>query len=288
MDPVSLIRTPDFPSLISRKLSEVPSDFPSTMAQITAENGAASAYGRAAGVLLPLHRYSGTDPEKAEPGEWCFQLIKRSARMSQPGDIGCPGGMIHPSFDHFLSFFIRSGLLPVYRPSSRADGKAVDREATSTIALFLTTALRESWEEIGLPPWNVRCLGALPTHTLTLFRRTIFPLVGILPRPYRPQLSAEVERILEIPVRSFLDPSLYADLVIEVTDDIRPSHVAPRRPFPSFLVKDGAEEDVLWGATFNIIVRFFKIVLDLDIVPARITGRTIVKRMGAEYITGRR
>jgi len=288
MDPASLIRTPDFPSLISRKLSEIPCDFPSKMEQIAAEDGPASAHGRAAGVLLPLCRYSGTDPEKAEPGELCFNLIKRSARMSQPGDIGCPGGMIHPTFDRFLSLFIRSGLLPIYRPPTRANRKAVDRETAGAIALFLTTALRESWEEIGLPPWNVRCLGTLPTHTLTLFRRTIFPLVGILSRPYRPRLSGEVERILEIPIRSFLDPSLYADLIIEVTDDIRPSHVAPRRPFPSFLIRDGREENVLWGATFNLIVRFFKIVLDAEIVPACKTGRTIVKRMGAEYITGRR
>ncbi len=287
MDLASLFRTPDFPERISRRLSEAPCDFPSTMKRIAAENGASAVFSLSAGVLLPLCRCSAAGAPASEPGEMCFQLIKRSFRMSQPGDIGCPGGMIHPLSDRFLSLLVRSGLLPVWRRPFVPDANGFDRGTRSAIALFLSTALRESWEEIGLPPWNVRCLGPLPTHSLTLFQRTIFPLVGFLPKPYRPRLSGEVERLLEIPLRSFLDPSRYADLIIELTDDVGQPDVARRRQFPSFLVDD-AEEDVLWGATFSIIVRFFKIVLDVDIVPTGDTGRTVVKKMGAEYITGRR
>ncbi len=286
MDPASLLRTPDFPSLISRRLSEVPCDFPSRMRQITAESSSPAAHHGLAGVLLPLH-FCPEGEGPGLPGEFCFQLIKRSARTVQAGDIGCPGGMIHPFADRFLSLLIRSGLLPAFRPDILPIAKRYDGETRKWITLFLTTALRESWEEIGLSPWNVRCLGPLPTHSLTLFRRTIFPLVGIVPHTYTPRISCEVERLLEIPLRSFLDASRYADLVIEIPDDIRPPDIAARREFPCFLFDGGPEEGILWGATFTLIINFFKIVLGIDLPPFSPARQTVVRKVGVEYIKGR-
>jgi len=66
-----------------------------------------------------------------------------------------------------------------------------------------TTALRETWEEIGLEPQAVEMLGALPpVTTITGYRIT--PFVGLIPYPYEfhPN-SLEVKRLLFLPLEGF-------------------------------------------------------------------------------------
>ncbi len=61
-------------------------------------------------------------------------------------------------------------------------------------------ALREAFEEIGLPPAHVRLLGALPAHeTVTGFEMT--PFIGILraPPPFTPD-HAEVAEVFSVPL----------------------------------------------------------------------------------------
>jgi len=68
---------------------------------------------------------------------------------------------------------------------------------------LLATALRESWEEIGLRPRDVEVLGMLqPTTTVTGF--FIVPYVGRIPHPYAFRLNPrEVARLLTIPLAAF-------------------------------------------------------------------------------------
>ena len=65
-----------------------------------------------------------------------------------------------------------------------------------------TTALRETNEEIGLPPHVVRLLGRLDdvqTHTSQFL---ITPIVGEVPRGYRYSMNPnEVSRIITAPIR---------------------------------------------------------------------------------------
>jgi 8-oxo-dGTP pyrophosphatase MutT (NUDIX family) len=71
---------------------------------------------------------------------------------------------------------------------------------------LLTTALRETEEEIGLKPQVVEVLGALhPVATVTGY--WITPFVGLIPHPYdfRPN-PLEVRRLLMHPVREFFPP----------------------------------------------------------------------------------
>ncbi len=67
------------------------------------------------------------------------------------------------------------------------------------------TALRESWEEIGLQSSQVQRLGALPVfHTITRFR--VFPQVALITAPFEPVLSeAEVARLFYAPLEDFFD-----------------------------------------------------------------------------------
>src|SRR4051794_26980977 len=62
-----------------------------------------------------------------------------------------------------------------------------------------TTALREAWEEIGLPPEDVELVGALPPTGTFVTGYRIHPFVGLIERnrSWRPQ-EAEVARVLEL------------------------------------------------------------------------------------------
>ena len=62
-------------------------------------------------------------------------------------------------------------------------------------------ALREAWEEIGLPRQNVDVLGLLPAHeTVTSFMVT--PVLGIVEKPFviKPE-RGEVDEVFHVPLR---------------------------------------------------------------------------------------
>ncbi|MEW6335344.1 MAG: hypothetical protein AB1558_13850 [Thermodesulfobacteriota bacterium] len=266
------------------RLGAYPSDFSSTMARIKVpEKGIAPR--QAAGVLLPLlcRRSScGDHPEIP----FVFQLIKRSSRVSQPGDLSCPGGMMHPLVDRLLRSLLIHLPLPVIRGAARRFLMQKDRADRRVIGLFLVNALREAWEEIGLAPSHVRLLGPLPTYSLSRFRRTIFPLAGFVNKPGARHLSREVEKIVEIPMASFFKAESIGCYMLSTPDPSNPSLLHPlRHPCLIHPDQDGREE-ILWGATFHIAVRFLEIVMDYRL-PEWEKGRVVCRTLDAGYLTGR-
>lgn len=81
-------------------------------------------------------------------------------------------------------------------------GGRIDASDESPVA----AALREAWEEIGLPPSDVRVVGTLPEHvTGTGFAVT--PVVGFVAAGFRPQPDpAEVETVFDVPLDVILSP----------------------------------------------------------------------------------
>jgi 8-oxo-dGTP pyrophosphatase MutT (NUDIX family) len=278
-DPGLFANRTEFPERIVEKLGIRHCDFHETFRRMNDGNGT-DRQRRAAGVLLPL---LFREPSPGEKGQFMFQLIKRSSLVPQPGDLSLPGGMLHPVLDRLLRPILIHGPFPIL--SGRARTYALQQHAHSfrLISLFLTNALRESWEEIRLLPARVRFLGALPTYSLTLFRRTIFPLVGLVENPGTPRPNREVEKIVEIPLSSFYRDDLFGCYRIDASDSTE------NRPlqYPCMIHRDssGAEE-VLWGATFRIIVSFLEIVMDYRLPEWR-NGHVIVRSLRPDYLTGR-
>jgi 8-oxo-dGTP pyrophosphatase MutT (NUDIX family) len=71
-----------------------------------------------------------------------------------------------------------------------------------------TTALRETWEEVGVHPDHVEIIGRLD-EMVTISNFRVRPYVGVLTKvPYEfvPQ-EFEVAQVLEVPVRHLLDPA---------------------------------------------------------------------------------
>lgn len=69
------------------------------------------------------------------------------------------------------------------------------------------TALRETWEEIGIPAGDVRVLGALSPLYVAPSNFQVYPFVGRLQRKpeFRPD-PREVARVLEFRLRDILAP----------------------------------------------------------------------------------
>ena len=79
-----------------------------------------------------------------------------------------------------------------------------------TDASLQACALREAWEEIGLPPARVELLGALPAHeTVTGF--SVTPVLGIIREGFdpRPQVE-EVDEVFSVPLPFVLNADNYA------------------------------------------------------------------------------
>jgi 8-oxo-dGTP pyrophosphatase MutT (NUDIX family) len=106
---------------------------------------------------------------------------------------------------------------------------------------LLHTALRETEEEIGLPPDAVNILGALPPTPTVATNYGVYPFVGLIEPGYAWTPSAwEVDEVLELRLA-----------------DLRAARTRRRLlhrgiPFRSD-VYDISEQAVIWGATARIV-----------------------------------
>jgi 8-oxo-dGTP pyrophosphatase MutT (NUDIX family) len=268
-----------FPLFVADKLTAVAIDYKEKNHQI--EKAKQSGYPNLkAGVVLLLNYKSNQDKP-----EYVFQLIKRSESVSQAGDISCPGGMLQPGQDRRTSHLLKAGVIPTVNGHKLNSSQFRDKETASLIRLFLSTALREAWEEVGLNPCNTVFLGALPSYSLTLLARTIFPVVCLTPKPFRYRLSSEVEKVLEIPLSLFFNSANYA--MLDIKTSLREDTDPLQYQMPCLVIPNGqGSEDILWGATFNIINNFLRIISD-NSLPAPSSSRTLNKVLTVNYISGK-
>ncbi len=111
------------------------------------------------------------------------------------------------------------------------------------------TALRESYEEIGLAPEDVDVLGELDDTITHNTGYIIFPVVGFIPYPYQFRLSAdEVEEIVEIPLEALQDKRNFREEVEEYEGKLCPAYFC------------NYEEQAIWGATARIIHNLVEIL----------------------------
>jgi 8-oxo-dGTP pyrophosphatase MutT (NUDIX family) len=115
---------------------------------------------------------------------------------------------------------------------------------------LLTTALRESYEEIGIYPEHVTILGRLDDLPTVSTPFTISPFVGVIPHPYtfRPN-PIEVALVFDVPLAVLADPAVSRSYV-RARDD----HA---------IIEDyefHVNGHVIWGATARIIYHFLSVI----------------------------
>ena len=173
---------------------------------------------RLAGALEPAPRHV------AAPGDRLASVLvpilegstvlftKRTAHLPRhPGEISFPGGIRHDA----------------------------DRDAAAT-------ALRETEEELGIPPSSIELLGALPPLHTFVSSILIVPFVGLLePRPLLRPNEGEIAEVLEYP----LDALVAAETTVEWRRE--------RGVYRGYAYEMG--DQTIWGATAMILHAFLEL-----------------------------
>lgn len=116
-------------------------------------------------------------------------------------------------------------------------GGKQDKEDTN----LAQTALREAWEEIGLPPEKVTIIGDLPQHeTVTGFNVT--PVLGLIETKFDmiPEIG-EVDEVFSVPLKHVVDPNNYQIQYRYWRGVKRKYYAVPFGPY------------YIWGATARIL-----------------------------------
>jgi 8-oxo-dGTP pyrophosphatase MutT (NUDIX family) len=101
------------------------------------------------------------------------------------------------------------------------------------------TALREAWEEIGLPKNNVEIIGWLPEMP-TVTNYLVVPVIGIIKKPFQIQHSpSEVNRVFSIPLEWLADKKNF-EMKPYIYHSVQVHDVIYYREYDS---------EILWGLT---------------------------------------
>jgi len=114
---------------------------------------------------------------------------------------------------------------------------------------LLKTALRESYEEIGLAPEDVKVLGELDDEMTRGSRYIISPFIGSILPDYEFKLSSfETAEIIQIPISGLLEKGCRRE---------EPRVVSEERSFIPYLY--AYEGKMIIGATARILKQFLDI-----------------------------
>lgn len=158
-------------------------------------------------------------------------------------DPGRRAAVLLPIFDvdghpHVL-LTKRAETLPLHRGQVSLPGGRWEEEDGS----LTTTALRETHEEVGIPPSAVQVVGLLDDVNTMVTGYIVTPVVGLLPeRPVPVPNPAEIGRVMEVP--------LGVILAIDAT-------IPDRAGVPELRYPVGGED--VWGATARILRGFVQV-----------------------------
>ncbi len=180
----------------------------------------------------------------------------KAKRLKIPNFI--PAAVIIPFFNknreaHIL-FTVRTNTVEHHKGQVSFPGGAQEKQDTT----LLETALRETYEEVGIPPDAITYLGQLDDFpTITNFLVT--PFVGKIPYPYPCNINTdEVAEVIEVPLDLFL-----TDRDFELKEKAYQG-----KKYPVFYYH--FQHTVIWGVTAFIINRFIEFIFDYNPAPKSI------------------
>ena len=155
-------------------------------------------------------------------GEWCVPLTLRGSWMRQhTGQVSLPGGRVDA-------------------------GETIEQ-----------AALREAHEEVGVEAAGVHVVGRLTPLHIPVSHHLLHPVVGVTKaRPDFRVAEAEVERLIEVPLRVLLVPD-----AVQRESRLRERPPVVLMDVPYFAV-DGAK---VWGATAMILAEFLALLDEIGL-----------------------
>ena len=148
-------------------------------------------------------------------GHWHVLLTKRADRVKHhKGQISFPGGVVDETDEDMV-----------------------------------TTALRETYEEIGIPRGDVEILGQLDDAFTVSSGYLITPIVAHIAYPYPFSVNEdEIEEIIEVPLEAFLEEDRWVEETYSNGNRTVQSH------------RFEYEGKVIWGATARIMRQFLDVL----------------------------
>ncbi len=177
----------------------------------------------------------------------------RSQTFTYRQDVkGIPAAVLFPFYfkegQPYLLFTKRTDLVEHHKGQISLPGGRKDEQDPN----LLQTALRETEEEIGLNPQDIRILGQTDRF-LTNTSYFITPFVGLIPYPYEFTLStSEIEYLIEVPFLHLLDDNNF-EIKRYSKDGI--NWVLHYYYF---------NHEVIWGVTGFLLSNLLSIVFDFD------------------------
>ncbi len=170
-------------------------------------------------------------------------------KKSLHNDKLIPAAVIVPLFckgnDYHLLFILRSDQVAHHKGQISFPGGMRSEEDCS----LLDTALRETWEEIGLEPSDAEVMGELDDiETTTGF--SVSPFVALIPYPYKFVKSPfEIADIFDVPVSALLDDANFKQTGTKNFEG-EPTHT-------NFHYEYNGR--IIWGATASILKQFLDV-----------------------------
>jgi 8-oxo-dGTP pyrophosphatase MutT (NUDIX family) len=163
-----------------------------------------------------------------------------------------PAAVLLPLFQkdghYHLVFTKRTETVNYHKGQISFPGGRLHREDRS----LQETAVRESWEEIGLRPEDVEILGELDDIATYTTNFVISPYVAAIPYPYRFKANpAEVQEIIEVPLYVLQDKGNFEEEEFDLDG----------MPTPQYFYHCG--DRVIYGATARIVKQFLEVVAPL-------------------------
>lgn len=129
-------------------------------------------------------------------------------------------------------------------------GGRIDEHLDRTL---LDTALRETKEEIGIDPENIRILGKLddlPTMTGYIIR----PFIGVMKDPSQPIIPNpdEVAEVITVPYSFFMNREKFDEMALNRKD------IHFRVLSFEYIYPQNQKKYFIWGATAHILAHFFE------------------------------
>ena len=117
---------------------------------------------------------------------------------------------------------------------------------------LMDTALRETFEEIGVCPEDVEVLGELDNMGTLTSNYLVTPFVGIIPYPYELRVNCdEIDELVEVPLSALADKRNHREEVY-VIEGIK---------FKATMFDYRGH--VIWGATARILEQFLDLLLPI-------------------------
>jgi 8-oxo-dGTP pyrophosphatase MutT (NUDIX family) len=177
---------------------------------------------------------------------------RRPARIQDPEPPCVHAAVLVPLLmrdgAHEVLFIRRARTVTHHKGQISFPGGIVETQDNS----FEETALRESFEEIGLKRKDVEILGAMDDARTLSSHYVVHPVVGSVPYPYPFVINrSEVDELIRVPLAAFR----------RVRGETLEGVVTYEgQPYRSIVYEyDG---DVIWGATARIIKNLMDVVCD--------------------------